>query len=81
MGGILAIPPLTFAIYAVALNASAKAGDQLDTLRPFVGLSFAFVIATILTSFSGWQMAPLALGAVVCSVWPGIILLRAERPG
>lgn len=76
---LAAMPPLTFGVYAIALNASAAAGDQLARLRPFVGLSIAFGIGTVLLAGTVWQLMVLAVGALVCSVWPGFLLLRRER--
>ena len=73
-----AMSPLTFGVYAIALNASAAAGDQLARLRPFVGLSVAFLIGTVLLGPTIHQLLALALGALVCSVWPGVLLLRRE---
>ena len=73
-----AMPPLTFGVYAIALNASAAAGDQLARLRPFVALSIAFLIGTVLLGPSIEQLLALAAGALVCSVWPGVLLLRRE---
>lgn len=76
---LAAMPPLTFGVYAIALNASAAAGDQLARLRPFVGLSIAFLIATVLLAGTAWQLVVVAAGALVCSVWPGLLLLARKR--
>lgn len=76
--GFAAMAPLTFGVYAIALNASAAAGNQLVLLRPFVALSIAFLIGTVLLAGTLSQSVALMLGALLCSVWPGVLLLRRE---
>ena len=78
--GFAAMPPLTFGVYAIALNASAAAGGQLPLLRPFVGLSIGFLIASVFLVGTVAQILVMAVGALVCSVWPGLLLRRREGP-
>ena len=72
------IAPITFGVYATALAASAAAG-RVDALRPYAALSMVFVVATALTAGTVVQFAVMALGALLVSVLPGLMLLKRER--
>ena len=72
------MPPVVFGVYAIAMAASATAAHS-DALRPFAVLSIAFLVATTLLAGSAWQLFATALGGIVVSVVPGMLLLRRER--
>lgn len=70
--------PVGFGTYAIALNASAVAGDE-PRLKPFVGLSIAFAVATVLMLGQGIQLLTMAAGLIAVSVIPGAMLVAAEK--
>lgn len=72
------MPPIVFGIYAIAMSASAVAAHS-TALRPFAVLSIAFMVATVLLADTAWQLFATALGGLVVSVVPGMLLLGRER--
>ncbi|NNC72621.1 MAG: hypothetical protein HKN78_07050 [Sphingomonadaceae bacterium] len=74
------MPPITFGAYAVALNTSAVAGAA-RRLVPFAVLSLALAAVTVLMIGDPAQYLVVAAGALLVSVVPGFLQLRAEKAG
>ncbi|MBV7255649.1 hypothetical protein KCG44_02485 [Pacificimonas sp. WHA3] len=71
------LAPMTFGIYAIAINASAVATNAL-WMRPYVALSFAFAAVTILMLSSPWLYLVYAIGIAAISIPLGVALVRRE---
>ncbi len=70
--------PVGFGAYAMALNASAIAGDE-PRLKPFVVISLALAVMSVLLLEQPTQLLVMAAGLIVVSVIPGFMLVRAEN--
>lgn len=71
------MPPLTFGVYAIAIKASAIAGEA-PLLRPYALLSLALAGAETLLIARPEQYLLFAVGIVIVSIPPGVALLRRE---
>lgn len=69
--------PVTFGVFAVALAATATAGE-VPWLRRFAWASLGFSAASAGMIGNVWQYAFMALGALVVGVWPGLLMTREE---
>ena len=74
------IPPVVFGVYAIAMAASSAASRD-PSLRGYAVMSIALLVATTLLAGSPTQYLVMAVGAVLVSILPGIVLLRRERSG
>ena len=74
------LPPVVFGVYAIAMAASSAAARD-PTLRGYAIMSIALLVATTLLAGSPTQYLVMAVGAVLVSIIPGIVLLRRERAG
>lgn len=72
------VPPVVFGVYAIAMAASSAAARD-TTLRRYAVLSMAFLVVTTLLAGSAAQFLAMAIGAVLVSIVPGIVLMQRER--
>ena len=69
--------PIAFGLYGVAFYATATAA-QLNWLKYFSGLSWAFAVICIFLIGSDLHLLAGAIGTVLCAALPGLLLMRAE---
>lgn len=69
--------PLSFLLYGVALFATATAA-RTPWLNWFAVAAWAFAGAAFMLMGSGYQMLLAVAGSFICSVLPGLILMRGE---
>lgn len=74
------LPPVVFGVYAIAMAASSAAARD-PSLRGYAIMSVALVVVTTLLAGSATQYLVMAVGAVLVSIIPGIVLLGRERRG
>lgn len=77
-GLFMIIAPVTFGVYAIALDTSAVAAESAS-MKPWVVLSLAFAALTALLIGDPAQYPIAAAGVLLVSVLPGLAHLRAER--
>lgn len=71
------MPPVSFGVFAVALAATATAGD-VPWLRRFAWASLGFTAASAWLVGNVWQLPLMALGALIVWAWPGLLMIRDE---
>lgn len=74
------VPPVVFGIYAIAMAASSAAARD-PSLRGYAITSIALLVVTTLLAGSTEQYLVTAVGAVLVSILPGVMLLRRGRSG
>jgi hypothetical protein len=72
------MPPIAFAVYALALRTSAEAAD-LPLLKPFAIMALACVPITVALAGSPWQLLVQAVGIAFVAVIPGLKLVALEK--
>lgn len=69
--------PVTFAIYGIAINASAAA-VRAAWMKPYIALSFTFAAITVLLLSSPYLYLIYAIGIALVSIPLGLALVRRE---